>query len=96
MRLVTYMLGLREFLQTQLIKTFYINAVHFYKKVSKRKIRIKHFGTCLEVQWLRLHLTRQGARVRSLFSELRSHMPQSQKTKNMQQKQCCNKFNKTL
>lgn len=32
MRLITYMLGLREFLQTQLIKTFYINAVHFYKK----------------------------------------------------------------
>lgn len=31
------MLGLREFLQTQLIKTFYINAVHFYKKKSFQK-----------------------------------------------------------
>lgn len=42
MRLVVYMLGFREFLYTQLIKTFYMNFVYFDKKVSKIKERIKH------------------------------------------------------
>ena len=38
----------------------------------------------------------QGVWVRSLFGELRSHMPSDQKnkTQNIKQKQCCNKFNK--
>ena len=29
------MFGFREFLQTQLIKTLYINAIHFYKSFQK-------------------------------------------------------------
>ena len=32
-------------------------------------------GTSLVVQWLRIHLSMQGTRVRSLLGELRSHMP---------------------
>ena len=34
-------------------------------------------GTCLVVQWLRIHLPMQGMPVRSLIRELRSHMPWS-------------------
>ena len=37
--------------------------------------------TSLVVQWLRLHLPVQGVQVQSLVGELRSHMPQGQKTK---------------
>ena len=48
------------------------------------------------VQWLRLHLPVQGVWVRSLVGELRSHIAHSQKTKNIKQKQYCNKFNKDL
>ena len=33
-------------------------------------------GTSLVVQWLRICLPMQGTQVRSLFGELRSHMPQ--------------------
>ena len=36
----------------------------------------------------------QGAQVRSLVGELRTHMPGGQKPKNMKWKQYCNKFNK--
>ena len=36
----------------------------------------------------------QGVQVWSLVRELRSHMPRSQKTENIKQKQYCNKFNK--
>ena len=49
------------------------------------------------VQWLRLRLTVQGLRVWSLLipvKELRSHIPHSPKTKNIKQRQYCNKFNK--
>ena len=52
------------------------------------------FGTSLAVQWLRLRLPMQGVQVQSLDRELRSHMPHHQKTKNIRQKQYCNKFNK--
>ena len=34
-------------------------------------------GTSLAVQWLRLALPLQGVRVRSLFGELRCHVPHS-------------------
>lgn len=37
MRLTAPMLGFREFFYIQLVKIFYINAVHSYQKVSKRK-----------------------------------------------------------
>ena len=37
--------------------------------------------TSLVVQWLRLHLPVQGGQVQSLVGELRSHIPQGQKTK---------------
>ena len=50
--------------------------------------------TSLVVQWLRLHFPMQGVRVRSLVGERGSHMPHCQKTKNIKQKQYCNKFNK--
>lgn len=33
------------------------------------------------VQWLKLHLSKQGVRVRSLLGELRPHMPGGQKAK---------------
>ena len=36
----------------------------------------------------------QGAQVRSLVRELRSHIPPGQKNQNVKQKQYCNKFNK--
>ena len=32
-------------------------------------------GTCLVVQWLRIHLPKQETQVRSLVQELRYHMP---------------------
>ena len=51
-------------------------------------------GTSLAVQWLRLRLPLQEVRVSSLVGELRSHMPPVQKTRNIKQKQYCNKFNK--
>ena len=38
-------------------------------------------GTSLAVQWLRFHLPMKGVQVQSLVGELRSHMPQGQKTK---------------
>ena len=44
------------------------------------------------VQWLRLRLPVQG--VPSLVREPRPHMPQSQKSQNIKQKQYGNKFNK--
>ena len=52
--------------------------------------------TSLVVQWLKFHTSNTEVRVRSLISELRSHMPLSQNPKSIKQKQCCNKFNKDL
>ena len=46
------------------------------------------------IQWLRLCLSMQGVQFRYLVREPRSHMPCGQKTKNIKQKQYCNKFNK--
>ena len=46
------------------------------------------------VQWLRLCLPIQGVQVQSLARELRSHIPQGQRVKNIKQKLYCNKFNK--
>ena len=40
----------------------------------------RHEGPSLAVQWLRLCLPMLGVRVRSLVRELRSHMPDGQKT----------------
>ena len=40
-----------------------------------------HAGTSLVIQWLRLSLAMQRARVRSLVRDLRYHIPQCQKTK---------------
>ena len=51
-------------------------------------------GTSPVVQWSGLHFPVQGAQVPSLVRELRSHTPQGQNTKNIKQKQYCNKFNK--
>ena len=59
-------------------------------------------GTFLAIQWLRLHLSMQGAQVQSLVGELRSHMSCNQEkkkpnqTKTIKQKQYCNKFNKSF
>ena len=50
-------------------------------------------GTSLAVPWLRLHFPVRRVRGRSLGRELRSHMPPSQKPKNIKQKQYCNKLN---
>ena len=38
-------------------------------------LSIKYWGTSLVVQWLRIHLPKQGMWVGSLIWELRSHMP---------------------
>ena len=43
--------------------------------------QVEAAGTSLVVQWVRLHLTMQGMRVRSLVGEQRPHMPCGQKTK---------------
>ena len=48
------------------------------------------------VQWLRLCLPIQGVQVQTLARELRSHIPQGQRVKNIKQKLYCNKFNKDL
>ena len=40
-------------------------------------------GTSLVVQWLGVHLPKQGMKVPSLVREPRSHMPHNQKAKNM-------------
>ena len=48
-------------------------------------------GTSLVAQWLRLCLPVQEVYVRSLFGELRPHMPRGQKTKT---ETICDKFNK--
>ena len=43
----------------------------------RTKLNIKFSrGTFLVVQWLRIHLPKQGTQVRSLVGELRSHIPQ--------------------
>ena len=44
-------------------------------------IHEEYLGTSLAVQWLSLHLPKQGVCVRSLVSELRSCMPLGQRTK---------------
>ena len=51
------------------------------KPQLRNMILIQNAGTCLAVQWLRLHLPMQGAQVQSLVGEVRSHMPHSQKIK---------------
>ena len=51
-------------------------------------------GTCLVIQWLRLHLPIHGVWVWSLVGELTSHLPHGPKTENIKQVQYCNKFNK--
>ena len=53
-----------------------------------------HVGTSLAVHSLRLHLLMQEVWVRSLTGELRSHMPLGRETRNTEQKQYCNRFNK--
>ena len=47
----------------------------------------------LVVQWLSLCLPMQRVQIQSLVGELRSHMPHGQNTKNIKQKQNCDKFN---
>ena len=44
-------------------------------------VKVLADGISLVVQWLRLYLPVQGAQVRSLGRELRSHMPCRQKLK---------------
>ena len=51
-------------------------------------------GTCLVIQWLRLHLPIHGVWVWSLVGELTSHLPHGPKTENIKQVQYCNKLNK--
>ena len=47
------------------------------KQDSLQKVLIKKMmGASLVVQWLRIHLPKQGMRVQSLVGELRSHVPQ--------------------
>ena len=43
----------------------------------------KNQGTSLVVQWLKLRLSMQGVRVRSLIGEPRSHMPCNQRRRNI-------------
>ena len=50
--------------------------LHFCPMVT-RTLKILIYGTSLEVQWLRPCLPMQGAQVRSLVGELRSHMQSS-------------------
>ena len=45
------------------------------------EVKSEALGTSLAVQWLRLCSPVQGAQVRSLVGELRTHMPGSQKPK---------------
>ena len=45
-------------------------------------IFLKGLGTSLAVQWLRIHASTAGARVRSLVTELRVHMPRGAAKKN--------------
>ena len=54
----------------------------------------KYIRTSLVVKWLRVRLPVQGVHVQFLIGELRSHVPGCQKTQNVKQKQCCEKFNK--
>ena len=51
-------------------------------------------GTSLAFQWPKLCLPMQEAQVQSLVRGLRSHMPHSQNTKTMRQKQYRDKSNK--
>ena len=46
------------------------------------------------VQWLRLSLPMQGIRVQSLVGEAKITQASGPKTRNIKQKQHCNKFNK--
>ena len=52
--------------------------------------------TSLVVQWFRLHLPVQGVQVQSLVGELRSHMPQGQKTKTQNRSNIVTNLIKTL
>ena len=52
--------------------------------------------TSLVVQWFRLHLPVQGEQVQSLVGELRSHMPQGQKTKTQNRSNIVTNLIKTL
>ena len=52
--------------------------------------------TSLVVQWFRLHLPVQGEQVQSLVGELRSHMPQGQKTKTQNRSNIVTNSIKTL
>ena len=63
------------------------------KRYRNQSFKKKILGTSLAVQWLRPHLPMKGLQVWSLLGELRSHMPQGQKTKTQNIKHC-NKFNK--
>ena len=47
-------------------------------------IRLEEYqaASSLAVQWLRLHLPKQGVQVRFLVCDLRSHMPPGQKKQN--------------
>ena len=49
-------------------------------------------GTSLVVQWLGLHLPKQGMQVQTLLRELRSHKPHGQKKQNIKQKHYCKDF----
>ena len=60
---------------------------------EKQATQFKRSGTSLVVQQLRLRLPVQGAQVRSLVWELRSHMPPASWPKNIKHKRHCNKFN---
>ena len=93
-----YKLEFLTYIQTHMMQE---NKHYNYKKLKiTLKMRygifpIKKLGleTFLVVQWLSLCLPMQGVQIQSLVGELRSHMPHGQNTKNIKQKQNCNKFN---
>ena len=63
------------------------------KYAHKICIKKSWAGTCLVVQWIRLHLPVREMWVQFLVRELRFHTPCGQKTKT-EQKQYCNRVNK--
>lgn len=64
---------------------------------TNRSLRVKkEVCTSLVLQGLGLPFPGQGGWVQPLVGELKSHVPHSQRTKNVKQNQCCKKFNNLL
>ena len=76
---------------------WYSNSTSEYlSKENKNTNSKRYMETPLAVQWLRLCLPMKGMQVQSLVGEIRPYMPPGWKTKNIKQKQYCNKFDQRL